>query len=334
MTDVLVRTQAAIAFVLLTITACALGEGALDNPNSRAPAGVPSEYMSSLAKLDCAHVGAADVRDVLMHVPAPRIVLLQGSVAIVTMEPFARFLAAMGYPESRLANPRDGSLSYDSFADPTKLAGARAFDYERTALAPMLIGHSQGGALAIRVLHELAGTFHDDIEVIDPSTGESLGRTTIVDPYTRQSRPVVGLRLSYVAALVTGWLPRVLLGQWKILPHLRTVPDSVDAFTGFDLAHDPIAGHWFGVSPYRASGSAQVRNVLLPAGYSHIDLPNVDALAQDTAKRTLIDSWSPDGPTTLPSEATGNIVHAADIWHSVKQHWCLQAQRLLTLKTP
>ena len=334
MTDAFLRARATLTFVLMTLAGSAPGAAFVDDANARAPTGIGSEYVSSLAKLDCAHVAAADVRDVLKHVAAPRIVLLQGSIAFVTMEPFARFLIAMGYPESRLANPRDGSLSYNSFTDPTKLAGALAFDYERSGLAPMLIGHSQGGALAIRVLHELAGTFHNDIEVIDPSSDESLGRATIVDPYTQQSRPVVGLRLSYVAALATGWLPRLFLGQWKILPHLRRIPDSVDAFTGFDLPRDPIAGHWFGVSPYQANGSADVRNVLLPATYSHIDLPNVEALAQDPASREFIDSWSPNPATTFPDGATGNIVHAADIWHSVKQHWCLQAQRLLALKTP
>ena len=132
----------------------------------------------------------------------------------------------------------------------------------------------------------------------------------------------------------TGWLPRVFLGQWKILPHLRTIPDSVDEFTGFDLPRDAIAGHWFGVSPYQASGSAHVRNVLLPATYSHIDLPNVEALAQDPASREFIDNWTPEGTAAFPDRATGNIVHAADVWHSVKQHWCLQAQRLLSLKGP
>ena len=44
--------------------------------------------------------------------PAPRIIALQGSVALVTMEPFAEFLVAMGYPAERHSrNPRDGALS-------------------------------------------------------------------------------------------------------------------------------------------------------------------------------------------------------------------------------
>jgi len=37
--------------------------------------------------------------------PAPRIVLLDGSVPIHTMAPFAEFLAALGYPAERLRDP-------------------------------------------------------------------------------------------------------------------------------------------------------------------------------------------------------------------------------------
>ena len=52
-----------------------------------------------------------DVREVLAHVPAPRIIALHGSVPIMTMAPFAEFLIAMGYPAERLRNPRDGRLT-------------------------------------------------------------------------------------------------------------------------------------------------------------------------------------------------------------------------------
>ena len=60
-------------------------------------------------------------------VPAPRIILLQGSFAPVTMEPFAQFLIAMGYPEDRIRNPRDGAYSSSSFGDSRQLAGTLAW---------------------------------------------------------------------------------------------------------------------------------------------------------------------------------------------------------------
>jgi pimeloyl-ACP methyl ester carboxylesterase len=279
--------------------------------------------------LDCAHVSAADVRDALSRAPAPRIVLLQGSVPLVTMAPFARFLIAMGYPANRLRNPRDGAFSYSSFIDSARLAGELAFDYEKSGMEPMLIGHSQGGMLALRTLYELAGAFHDSLHVVDPATGNALTRTSIVDPHSGESRPVVGLRVAYAAALATGWLPRMLLGQWAMLPRLRKIPDSVDEFTGFILPHDPIAGNVFGDTPYESLGRAHVRNVMLPESYHHLTLPRTEHLAADPAMRSWIDAWSPEHATASPDGDTSNLVHAADIWYSVKRHWCAQAQGLL-----
>ena len=284
-----------------------------------------------VAALDCAKVSANDVRDVLAKVPAPRIVLFQGSVPLVTMEPFARFLIGMGYPEDRLRNPRDGQFSYSSFADSADLAGALAFDYEQTGMAPMLIGHSQGGMLVIKVLYEFAGAFHAALHVVDPQTGSRLSRTSIVDPYTGLPRPVVGLRVAYAAALATGWLPRLVLGQWNMLPRLRRIPGSVDEFTGFILPHDVVAGNLTGDAPYAALDRAAVRTVVLPESYHHLTLPRTAHLAADPAMRAWIDAWSPGATTPPPDGDTTNLVHATDIWYSVKRRWCAQAQGLLGL---
>jgi hypothetical protein len=296
-----------------------------------APPPLDAALAADLRELDCAKVTAAGVRDVLSRAPAPRIVLLQGSVPLVTMEPFARFLIAMGYPEARLVNPRDGQFSYSSFADSAALAGELAFDYEQTGLAPMLIGHSQGGMLAIRTLYELAGAFHDALHVVDPATGNALARTSIVDPHTGRSRPVVGLHISYAAALATGWLPRLLLGQWTMLSRLRTIPDTVDEFTGFILPHDPVAGNLLGDAPYASLGKARVRTVVLPESYHHLALPRVAHLAADPRIHAWIDAWSPGAAAAPPVGDTSNLVHATDIWYSVKRRWCLQAQGLLSV---
>ena len=286
-----------------------------------------------LRQLDCANVSASDVRDVLSRAPAPRIVLLQGSVPLVTMEPFARFLIGMGYPEDRLRNPSDGGFSYSSFADSAALAGALAFDYEQSGLAPMLIGHSQGGMLVIRTLYELAGAFHDALHVVDPASGAALARTSIVDPHTGRSRPVIGLHVAYAAALATGWLPRLVLGQWSMLGRLRRIPDTVTEFTGFILPHDPIAGNLLGDAPYASLGTARVRSVVLPESYHHLTLPRAAHLAADPAIHAWIDAWSPASASAPPDGDTSNLVHATDIWHSVKRHWCLQAQGLLGAST-
>ena len=285
--------------------------------------------------LDCRRIAATDVAQVLAKAPSPRIILFQGSFAVTTMEPFADFLAAMGYPRERLRDPRDGRVSQGSFGDSRRWAGTVAWYYESEGMMPMLIGHSQGGMMALRILYELDGAFDDAIPVWDPVAGEALPRTTIRDPRTGTSRPVKGLAVDYAAALATGKLPRIFLGQWDMIARLRKVPDTVVDFTGFSIPWDPIAGTLGDPEPYAATGAARVRNVTLPSRYSHVGLPDTLHLATQEATRRWIDAWSPDG-TSPPPEGDGidtsNIVHAADTWYSVKKHWCRAAQSVLAAR--
>jgi hypothetical protein len=66
-----------------------------------------------------------------------------------------------------------------------------------------------------------------------------------------------------------------------------------------------------------------------------VGLPDTLHLATQEATRRWIDAWSPED-TSSPPEGDGidttNIVHAADIWHSVKRHWCQAAQRVLAAR--
>jgi hypothetical protein len=284
-----------------------------------------------LRALDCRHVAASDVAQVLAKVTAPRIILFEGSLAVTTMEPFAEFLVAMGYPRERLRDPRDGRVSQRSFGTSRRWAGTVAWYYESEGMMPMLIGHSQGGMMVLRILYELDGAFDDAIPVWDPVAGEALPRTTILDPRTGETRPVRGVTVDYAAALATGKLMRVLLGQWDMIARLRRVPDTVVDFTGFSIPWDPVAGTLGDPEPYVAIGTARVRNVTLPSRYSHVGLPDTLHLATQEATRRWIDAWSPEA-TSSPPVGDGidaaNIVHAADIWYSVKQHWCQVAQRV------
>jgi hypothetical protein len=300
-----------------------------------AAAGSPAAAVPArLAALDCARVSAADVADVLSQAPAPRIIALHGSVPIVTMEPFAAFLVAMGYPDERLRNPADGTRTYRSFVDSRRLAGEIAWHYERDGLMPILIGHSQGGMVVIKVLHELAGDPTQAIPVWNPARDEPESRTAIVDPWDGSTRPVVGLRLDFAAALATGSLPRVLLGQWGVLPLLRDVPDSVVEFTGFAIPWDPIAGTGPAPAGFRATGTARVRNVVLPAGYSHIGLPATSHLAAQPETRGWIDAWRPDAAPPMPANVdVTNLLHAADLWYSVKRRWCESAKAFRSAAT-
>ncbi len=287
-----------------------------------------------LAALDCTRVSATDVAEVLSGAPAPRIIALHGSVPIVTMEPFAEFLVTMGFPDERVRNPVDGARTYRSFVDSRRLAGEIAWHYERDGVMPILIGHSQGGMVVIKVLHDLAGSEAQSIPVWNPARPEPEPRTAIVDPRDGSTRPVVGLKLDFAAALATGSLPRVLLGQWGVLPLLRDVPDSVAEFTGFAIPWDPIAGTGSEPAGFRATGTARVRNVVLPAGYSHIGLPATAHLALQRETRGWIDAWRPDAAPEMPKDVdVTNLLHAADLWYSVKRHWCEGAQAFVRSAT-
>jgi hypothetical protein len=247
-------------------------------------------------------------------------------VPIVTMEPFAAFLAAMGYPEERLTHPGSGARSLSSRVDARRFAGEIAWHYERDGVMPMLVGHSQGGMVVIKTLHELAHP-KGPIPVWNPLSGVAEPRTWIVEPRSGERRPVHEIRIEFAAAMVTGSLPRLLLAQWDMLPILKDVPDSVVNFSGFSIPWDPIAGTGPEPAPFRATGTAAVRNVVLPAGYSHIGLPDVEHLARQPATRAWIEAWRPDAPPPLPAAADlTNLLHAADLWYSIRRHWCEAAQ--------
>lgn len=285
------------------------------------------------APLDCDALAGVDASVHMRDLPAPRVMAFHGSVPLVTMAPFAEFLVSMGYPEAALRDPHDGSLTQSSFADGEAIAGAVAWHYERDAMRPMLVGHSQGGMMVMRVLHTLAGAFGDEIPVYDPVARAALPRAWVRDPYSGGTRPVVGVEVAFASAIATGALPRLLLGQWTMIPKLRRVPDSAVEFTGFAIAFDPIAGNLGNPEPYVATGSCAVRNVVLPSTYSHIRAPAMEHLGQEPATREWIVAWHPG--TTVPPPAgveLRNLELAADLWHSIRRHWCREGQRAQLLR--
>ena len=79
-----------------------------------------------------------------------------------------------------------------------------------------------------------------------------------------------------------------------------------------------------------------MRNVILPADYTHIGLPDTRHLAANPVTRAWIEAYTPEAHAAIPDAAgadTTNLVHAADIWYSVKRHWTLEAQRLVAART-
>lgn len=284
--------------------------------------------------LDPERITQDDVRETLSKAPAPRIVLVHGGIFPVhlAMISFGRFLIGMGYPESRLRHPADRRWSHSPYERSTQIAGLVAWYYEHEGLRPMMIGHSQGGVQAVKVLYDFAGRFDAAIPVWNPYTDSAEDRTTLVDPLTGAVRPVVGLTVSYVSVVGAGSAGLLMPNQWSMLRQLYAVPDTVVDFTGYDIASDifALAPGRDSASLFRANGEAKVRNITLPAAYEHITLPAVQSLLDDPALSAWIAAYSPVDPArATPPESPYAVLWAADVWYSIKKHWALEAQRLV-----
>lgn len=305
---------------------------------------LPQELEDRILALDATNVTAQDVRDVLSHAPAPRIINIHGGIAkvIPRMVSFSEFLIGMGYPAISLTNPSDGTYSFSCYESSEKIAGVIAWFYEREGLRPMMVGHSQGGFQVVKVLYKLAAKPSSKLQVWNPLTWKEEKRCTITDPLTGQERPVVGLQLPYVTSVGAGGLTRVLPNQWDMTLRLRTIPDSVEEFTGFCKEKDLLGGDYLGYGPanhFKANGTAVVRNVWLPVEYKHGSIPDTKHLLNDPKIVDWIHRYRPaNEPVTTPKldeqfdSDSRHILWAADVWYSIKKHWVLELQRLIQAK--
>jgi hypothetical protein len=312
----------------------------------RAPADVPAPppppvtdraLDDSILALDPERVSDAQVRGVLAKGPTPRIMLMHGGIYPVhlSMVSFGRFLVAMGYPEAKIRDPFDGSWSHSPYEDAERLAGIAAWYYEKDGVPPMMIGHSQGGMQAVKVLHVLNGEYAPAVPVWNPLSDFAEGRTEIVDPVTRRPQPVVGMRLTYVSAVGAGGAAFLLPNQWSLLGRLRTIPDTVEEFTGYSIDVDFWAWTVPGVEATRKfqnGGKARVRNVTLPAGISHVTAPVSADIPANPAMRAWVDTYVPGTTVAPPPGSEENIVWVADVWWSVKKYWTIEAQRWVRAK--
>jgi hypothetical protein len=287
--------------------------------------------------LDPQKVTAADVRDTLAKAPAPRIFLIRGGIypVYLAMESLGAFLIGMGYPEERILTPHENDWSLSPYESAPNIAGLIAWCYEREGVRPTMIGHSQGGIQAIKVLHELAGDWAKELHPFNPTTGKFEAATTIVDPLTGRPQPVVGLRLGYVATVGTGGWALALPNHWIVLDRVRTIPDTVDEFVGYRIGFDlwALDGPAFeDLKSFHASGNAVVRNTWLPAEYAHVSVPATRDLLQSPAMRAWIDAYVPDNPSALaplPDGPDEHVMFAADVWFGLKKHWAIEVQRLV-----
>ncbi|MSU59021.1 MAG: alpha/beta hydrolase [Pedosphaera sp.] len=291
--------------------------------------------------LDPEHVTDAEIRGVLAGAPAPRMMLIHGGLESVFkhMVSFGEFLIGMGYPGQSITNPGDGTYTFSCLESADMIAGIAAWYYEKESLRPMIVGHSQGGMQAIKVLHRLNGVYSTNLTVWNPLTWKSENRFEITDPLTGRPRSVVGLKISYASTACAGGLTRLLPNQWDVIGKLRAIPNSVEEFTGFYNGPDWKGGDNLGFGPANHShalGTARVRNVQLPSEYEHSKIPDTRHLLQSQPMMDWINAYRPadvvfDAPT-LEATFTGDSRHilwAADVWFSIKKHWVLELQNLI-----
>jgi hypothetical protein len=331
---------ATLAALALALAGCATEPRVAPPEAVAAPAATASwrdmaldaQLEERILQLDPLHVSDSDVRTVLAAGPTPRIVNLHGGVYPVhlVMESFARFLVGMGYPQAKLRHPGDGRRSHSPYESSQQIAGTLAWYYENEGLMPMLVGHSQGGIQLVKVLYVLAGQDRAAVPVWNPKSDAAEPRVTIRDPFTGTERPVVGLKVGYASVVGAGGAALLLPNQWDMVGRLQLIPDSVAEFTGYSLGVDLIAWDLPGAgAAYRAVGDATVRNVQLPADYSHVFVAAASHLARNPAMREWINAYHPDTPAEPPTDlgSTTNLLWAADVWYSIKKHWVIEAQQ-------
>ena len=296
------------------------------------------EQESRILALNPERVSDSDVRQTLAGAPAPHIINIHGGLTTVIkrLVSFSKFLHGLGYPDKALRNPGNGDYTISSLEDSEMLAGFVAWHYEHDGMQPMMIGHSQGSFQAVKTLDLLAGQTAKQLTVWSPLTFKPDERTEITDPLTGKKRPVVGLKVSYVAALGGGGLTRVLPNQWDMMFSLRSVPDTAEEFTGFYVGLDTLGGDFLGYGSsnhYHATGHAKVRNVKLPtSGFlAHGRTPDTERLLANPPAMQWINDYTPSATPEAPAnlgEVEG-IEFGADVWKSVKRHWVIELQRLI-----
>jgi len=302
-----------------------------------APA-VDTAVEDRILALDPEHITEHDVRATLELGPSPQIILVHGGVygTHLLMMSFAKYLIGMGYPEAKIRDPSDGAYSQSPYGDSARLAGEIAWYYEHDGVRPMMVGHSQGGIQAVKVLYQLNGTFAHELAVWNPITDTGEHRYLIVDPLTGAQRPVAGISLAYVSVVGAGGVALAAPAHWGMAQRLHTIPNTVEDFTGFSIDNDLIAWTFPGpenATLYRHNGTAQVRNVTLPETYSHVFVPVTQALAADPKMRDWLNAYVPGADNGQPPGARdghdNNALWAADVWFSIKKHWCIEAQRFI-----
>jgi hypothetical protein len=346
------KSVVSLVLIISLFTGCATYHRS-SLPPTKAKAAEQQFHLPSLSRdledkilaLDPLHVSGRDIRDVLSHAPAPRIINIHGGIYPVhtRLISFSEFLIGMGYPAFSITNVNDGTYTFSCYESSDLVAGMMAWYYEKEGLRPMMVGHSQGGFQAVKILHKFAGHEGDSMAVYNPLTWSRENRYTITDPLTGKPRPLVGLKFGYATAMGSGGVTRFLPNQWDMAFKLRSIPDSVEEFTGFYKGRDLLGGDLLGygsMNYFHPNGTAKVRNIELPAPWRHGAVPDTKHLLKNQAIIDRINAYVPPAENAIHIPATEenmrpeirNMAWAEDVWYSIKKHWVTDLQTYIRAK--
>jgi hypothetical protein len=301
-----------------------------------------AELEDKILALDPLHVSEKDIREVLSQAPAPRIISIHGGIYPVhrRMISFSQFLIGMGYPAFSITNANDGTFTFSCYESSDLMVGMIAWYYEKEGLRPIMVGHSQGGFQEIKILHKFAGHDAEAMAVWNPLTWSREKRYEIKDPLTGTNRPVVGLQLGYATCMGAGGVTRLLPNQWNMAFRLRSIPDSIEEFTGFYKFRDLLGGDLWGygsMNYFQANGKAKVRNIELPGAWKHGAIPDTKHLLKDQAIIDRINAYVPPEEAAVHIAGTEEnmkpetlyLPWAEDVWYSIKKYWVIDLQRYI-----
>jgi hypothetical protein len=165
-------------------------------PSPQGSTFVTPEMEARVLSLNPDAISEREVAEVLSKCPAPRIFSLDGSVPIVTMESFGRFLVRMGYPEVSIRDPRNGSYSYSSYRSSAEMAGRIAWYYEKEGMRPMVWTHEGD----LQKIPRLSGVFEEiEVAILIRQTETDIASSNL----EWRERPV-GINCGFASAIATG----------------------------------------------------------------------------------------------------------------------------------
>jgi hypothetical protein len=131
--------------------------------------------------------------------------------------------------------------------------------------------------------------------------------------------------------------------QWdKNVKGLRTIPNTVEEFTGFYKGNDLLGGDFLGYGPANhfrpvRNGTARVRNIQLPSAWEHGAVPDTKHLLKSQEIMDRINAYrpSPECHVVVPENEetmradTLYLFWAQDVLFSVKKQWVRELQALI-----